>query len=842
MKFEKTELRLRNWISWMARHPWLVLVSFIPLAAIATYLFVTQLGLNSDLTDLISDRLSFHKNWKEYRREFPYLTDNILVVVSGETAGQADDAAEWLAAKLRGDNHFEKIFRLNTSRLLEAESLYYLSETDLQKFSGLLQQTKPLWDDFAKEQSLGSYFHGLSAIGGSRMPPEIFSQLDEILKGDRLQLDYAEIFGEPELIDPKRFIELTPRLDYSELLPAQKSIQVLHEIINQSGLSGVSFGVTGVSALSYEEMKSVSDGAALSGIISFILVALILFWACRSFGLIAVMLVNLVLGLILTAGFAALVVGHLNMISVAFAVLFIGLGVDYSIHLGLHYLENLKRGRQRLEALIDSFSEVGVSLLICTLTTCFGFFAFVPTAYKGVSELGLIAGVGMIINLLVHLTWYPAVLSLMPKRELSPTILKFSVGDIISRFSYRQFVWIRAFGMVLLVVTAILSMKIAFDSNPLNLQDPKTEAYQTYRTLLKDADRSPWTIKLVVDSKAEADELVTKLDSLDSVSQVIGLTSFLPTKLGKKKDILRKAKLNPLEKARPVTKAENLEAIAEFVQGLGISTPEERRLRSSLSDLILNAQEDDLDLLRGAIVTPSLNFYRSVQLAADKSRQPGFMLPDEVMERYLSAEGKYRLEVFPKKDLMDMGAMREFADEVLKVAPRATDDPVTLPLTGDAVVEAFIEALILAGILIFLTVFVLSRSLIDSILVMCPLVLGSTLIISFMVVARMDFNFANIIVLPLLLGIGVDSGVHIVHRFRKLASFEDGDSSTSRAIFFSSLTTIASFGTLALSSHRGTASMGVLLAVGTFVMMLSSLGLLPALLHRKTEEKVRRAA
>jgi len=833
---------LRTWIAWVARHPWIVLGSFIPLAGIASFLFLTQLGLNSDLTDLISDRLSFHKNWKEYRREFPHLTDNILVVVTGETETQADEAAEWLAARLRGNSHFEKVFRLNTNRLLEAESLYYLSLPELKEFSGLVRQTKPIWDRFSRQQSLGSFFNGLAAIGGNQIPPEMLSQLDEILKGDRLRLDYGEIFGEAQARDSKRYIELTPRLEYSELLPAQKSIQVLHEIIDRSGLSGVNFGVTGVSALSYEEMKSVSDGAAFSGILSFVLVALILFLACRSFGLIAVMLVNLILGLILTAGFAALAVGHLNMISVAFAVLFIGLGVDYSIHLGLHYRESLKSGHERIGALISSFSEVGISLLICTLTTCFGFFAFVPTAYKGVSELGLIAGVGMIINLLIHLTWYPAVLSVMPTGKLKPKSLKASAGSLISKFSYRHYKGIRVLAAVLLLLTGLLALKIRFDANPLNLQDPHTEAYKTYRNLLKETDRSPWTIKVVANSMAEAVDLSKKLLSLDTVSQVINLDSFFPNDLEEKKAAVKEISLGDLGHSMAESRTESLEAVARFARNLTGASPEEERLKSSLSDLVLNAQEGDLDLLRGAIVIPSLDFYKSVQLGVEKAQQANFNLPAEVSERYVSTNGKYRLEVFPKKDLMNVESMREFANDVLKVAPRATDDPVTLPLTGDAVVEAFIEAFLLAGFLIFLTVLFLSRSVVDSILVMCPLVLGSSLIVGFMVVIGLDFNFANIIVLPLVLGIGVDSGVHIVHRFRKLASFEDADSSTARSIFFSSLTTIASFGTLALSSHRGTASMGVLLAVGTFIMMLSSLGLLPALLHRKAEEKVRRAA
>ena len=259
----------------------------------------------------------------------------------------------------------------------------------------------------------------------------MFERFDEALRAqaeeETYRLSWAEVVADREFeSDPRqRVLLVQPVLNTADIQPARTAILAVREAVSELGLDAdesVQVRITGDVALSYEEMEVVKNQASAAGVASFVLVGVILFFALRSVRLVLSTLVTLLVGLVLTGGWTALAVGRLNMISVAFAVLFIGLGVDFAIHFCMRYRELLTHGAQHMAAIGGAARDVGSSLVLCAGTTAIGFFAFAPTPFVGVAELGIVSGGGMIVSLFCTLTLLPALLSLPPLPRPEPEL------------------------------------------------------------------------------------------------------------------------------------------------------------------------------------------------------------------------------------------------------------------------------------------------------------------------------------------------------------------------------------------------------------------------------------
>lgn len=835
MKVKWIESILRPWLSWVFKYSvWIVLFFGLLSAASLTYT-VKNLGVNTDLSDMISEDLEFHKRWIEYKESFPRLNETILLVFEGE---QSRLEAARVLRELESADEFENVVWLTDPRFFESKGLLYAGYEQIQEFNDNLNPMRRLIQSYGAQPNVSRFFQVNSRVLRSddtaEWRREVSGSVEASLTGRNQALDYGSVvFGESP--QDKHFIEIKPKMDYELLLPAEASIEKVSELRESLGAS---FKITGVAALGYEELQSVSSGAGFAGLLSLLLVAGILFFGFRSGRLIFVSLSTLIVGLVLTGGFAALAIGHLNLISVAFAVLFIGLGIDYSIHLSLRFRELVSEGREQHEALFQGMREIGSSLVLCTLTTASGFYAFVPTAYAGVSELGLISGTGMFINLLVHLVFFPALLNILTKKKLHWKTLGASLGGALSHLAFRRARFFRVGTFIMALACLPFALQVEFDSNPLNLQDDSTEAYQSYRELLKDKELSPWTIKALYSDKDQMLEDKRKLEELESVSSVISVFDLIPKDQDRKLELISELSFPEAVSAEPEDSVQEIQGSAKQMIRSLPDENEDSGLEESLTELIDvldEAPEPDLviESLRSNLILPSNDFLNRLSSYSDLESLGVEDLPLGLRQRYLNSGGLYRLEVFPSEDLMDVHAMRDFSEEVLSVVPHATDDPVTLPYSGDAVVDAFLKASLIAFSLIFVLLFLITRSFRDSLIVLCPLFVAGLVLKALMSLFGLPFNFANIIVLPLLLGIGVDSGVHLLHRLRMDSSAQGIVGSTSRSVFFSALTTICSFGTLSLSTHRGTASMGILLTLGTLVVMLSTLVVVPAIVGAK---------
>jgi hopanoid biosynthesis associated RND transporter like protein HpnN len=557
-----------------------------------------------------------------------------------------------------------------------------------------------------------------------------------------------------------------------------------------------------------------------------------------------------------TAAFAAVAVGHLNLISLSFAVLFIGLGVDFAIHLGMSYASLRRDGLDHATAMLDAVDYVGSSLVLCTLTTCIGFYVFIPTDYLGVAELGLISGTGMLIILFLTLTFFPALLSSwleLPLSEVPRASLRFRGHAPLALLRHGAIV--RWTALAAGIAALLVLPRTTFEPNVVQMRNPSTESVQTFNDIAATNDRgSPWYANALAPDLDSGVDLAARLADLDLVSQTITLADFVPDEQEDKREILADLALiidAPVAKKPPrtdFTVEEQLSALRDlrdFLAATGVGRGN-NALQTSVSRLEgvldaflmrVDAGEDVPTALRNLehVLLGQLPVHmKRLRNALDPAPIEIENLPRPVVRRMIAPDGRARVIAYPSENLQtNAQALARFVDGVRTVAPDATGLSVNLIEFARATVRSVRQALISAILAIAVLLWLLWRRTTEMLLVLAPLLLGAALTGASMALIGIAFNFANVIVIPLLLGIGVDSGIHMVHRADVGPEGEGGllGTTTARAIFFSAATTVASFGALAFSSHRGIASLGAILVIGLVFTLLCMLVVLPALIE-----------
>ena len=599
--------------------------------------------------------------------------------------------------------------------------------------------------------------------------------------------------------------------------------------------------LTGPVALEQAELATVTQGTEIAAALSLSLVALLLVWGLRSARMIVAVLLPLLAGLVLTFGFATVTIGQLNLISMAFAVLFVGLAVDFGIHISLRFREARAIGRPPPAALDDTARGIGRALTLSAVAAAIGFLAFWPTDYRGLAELGVIAAGGMAVAFVVNLTLTPALLA-----RLAPTARPTAAGG-------RRLSWLidRRPGVILsAAAAAALGAAVAvpqarFDLNPLNLQDPAVPAVQTFLDLAADSRTTPYIANVLAPDLAAAERLAERAAALEAVDRSITLSDMVPAEQDGKLVILDDMALflTPVFTALPVPSpslAEQATAAAALAEALGTADPviagaEGAALARALERFADQAAGEprlwpDLD----ARLMAGFDGYLDDLDRALAARPLGLDdLPPDLVARWVAADGQVRVEMAPAEMIVDADGMRRFARAVQTVAPDATGAPVVLTEGSDVVVRAFLSATAISLTLITGILVMLLRRLDDVLLTLAPLLLAALLTLATAAVAGLAFNFANVIVLPLLFGLGVSSSIHMVMRRRRDGIGAPGllATSTPRAVLFSVLTTAASFGSLAVSPHRGMSSMGVLLTVAIVYTLVATVVVLPALMR-----------
>ncbi len=853
-------------------------VSILLVAALATgassFYTVEHLGINTSTSDMLSSELLFRKIYDEYRRTFPNLRNNITIVVEGETPDITEDAAAALAVRLKMEiEEFKFVFDPASDPFFITNGLLFLDEDELADLSDRLADAQPLLAALAEDMNLRGFFGVLNdaideVAKGDEDPSRlirIFHNISETIEkqqdGTPRPMSWRKMMmgGEVEQDDLRRFILVKPTLDESSLQPARKAVDIIRAAARELDLdpeNGVQVRLTGGVVLSQEEMMSVTEWASVAGVLALILVGVLVIIGLGSLRLTAATLITLVMGLVWTGGYATFAVGQLNLISVAFAVLFIGIGVDFGIQFCLRYREAIGRGQSHEEALRESASGVGGALTLAAIAAAIGFFSFVPTAYLGLSELGIISGGSMMIALFANLTVLPACLTLMPLEHQDGMLPAWQGWRKIKwgpkpapGFLLRHATGISLWALALGVAAAVIYLpRLQFDFDPMNLKDPTTESVQTALDLMKDSETSFYTIQILADNVEEAQNLGQRLEALPLVDHTEGLADFVPQDQEDKLFMIDDMALflwpaleaSPLDK--PLDNDGRRKVLSELKVNLGylIETPlvsvldaPARRLVSALTRFeessLENGQSlEDLEVLLLFSLPERLKKLRQSLNAREVTVED---LPELLRQRKIAADGRTLVEVFPSEALTSNDALKRFVAAVRRVAPNATEDPVILLEGGDAVTTAFRQAGIFSLAAITVLLLIVLQSVIDTLLVLFPLALAAVFTASSSVIFGIPFNFANIIAIPLLFSLGVAYGIYLVLRERSADSIADVmTTSTPRAILFSALTTMCSFGTLAISSHLGTASMGQLLTISLTLALVCTLVVLPCLL------------
>jgi len=856
-----------RWAEFIGHHPFMVLFLSL-LATVGALIYtVNHFRIDTEMTDMISDKLPYRKLEKEFQSAFPQFKETIVVVIDADTPEAARIHRDKLAEHLKREKGvFKGVYAPGGGEFFERNGLLYLSVKDLEALSENLASAQPLLGLLSKDLSLRGLFSVIERIVSQEGDIEqkrklvpFFDRLAQTLESSTSSrprpLSWQElILGEERAAEASRqFIVVDPVLDYATFSGGEAGIKAIYRNRDELGLheaSGVKVRLTGDVVLNYENLLAVNKGMGLTTLISFLLVAIAIMIGLGSGRLVFASLVTLLVGFIWTLWFAIAFVGRLNLISVAFGVLFIGLGIDYGIQFCLRYRELMSLGLGHHEALVRTAKGLGVSLLVCTVAAAIGFYSFLPTPYTGVSELGLIAGTGMLINLFATLTVLPALLTLSPLKKAG---MKEFVPDLpLYRVPY-NYAKVIVVGVIAVGIGAAFFVpKLYFDYNPLNLYDPHSDAVLTIKELFKNEMTCPWTISILAGNAKEAEEMVGKLKGLKEVKEAVTITSFVPEDQSKKLAILsdialfmppglETLKTEKLSYEKNVASLESLESSLKKV----LSTARERggayatsvsRLHRSLEQFKKTLTHPEkgneaLDKLEQSVLSYLPNLFHELKTSLRASVVKESDLPRELRLRYVTPDGRYRVEVFPRENILETDSLKRFVEAVSALAPNSTDTPVTIREAGNAVVRSFLLATLYAFLGITLFMLIELKSVSDTILVLLPLVLSLLMTGAASVILDIPFNFANVIVIPLLLGSGVEV-IYFIHRFQTDPPSTGNmlETSTARALFFSTLTTILSFSTLSFSLHRGMASMGKLLTICIGSLMITTLIFLPALL------------
>jgi uncharacterized protein len=845
-------------VDWCRDHAWLVVALSVIFSVLCGWVAVTRLDMDTDTARLLSDKLPWRQREIAFDRDFPQNSNLIAVVVQGSTPEQAESATATLAAKLSQSPLFTNIMRPDGGPYFDKNGLILLPVADVQSLADQMIQQQGLLGSVSADPSLRGLASTLTlALEGVKRGDTSRSTLTPALKAisdaieDNLDpakplkpLSWQSILTgrKPQASDLQRFIQAKPVLDFNSLTPGAKATEFIRKTAVDLGLTpanGVTIKLTGDVPLNDEQFATVSKGLGVSMSVAITLVALLLYGALRSGRMALAILGTLIVGLLGTAAFAALAVGTLNLISVAFAILFVGLAVDFGIQFSVRY-----RGQRHLiddfpKALDRTARRVGPALVLAAVAAGSGFFSFLPTAYKGVSELGIIAGAGMLIAVFFNLTLLPALLTLL-KLGPEPNPIGFRTLAPLDSFLLRQRRLVLGIGAALAVVALVLLPRLAFDFNPLNLMDPHAEAVSVMLQLMKNPDTTPNTIDVLAPNVDAAVKIAQEADKLPEVSRAVTIKSYIPQDQDKKLAILHDAAmligptLDPPHTMPPPDYPAMRSALTSCAKALRAVVPagEKGAVETRLADLFdktAAAPGPVMDRIQTVLLSGLVDELKLLRLTLTATPVTMADLPPDLVRSWVAPDGEARVSIFPAGDADNNEVLKKFVAAVRTIAPDATGTPVSIQESSKTIVRAFLTAGILATAGITLLLALTLRRVHDVLVALIPLLLAALYTLATTVLIGMPLNFANIIALPLLLGIGVAFDIYFVMNWRA-GRTKPLQSGAARAIVFSALTTTSAFGSLILSSHPGTSEMGRLLSIEMFYTLFCVLLIMPALL------------
>jgi hypothetical protein len=852
-------------IAFCWRYAWWVIAGALLLAIVSSWYAATHFAMTTDMNQLISSHIPWREREAAIESAFPQF-ELTVAVIDAPTAELLDGATNALAQRLsQRKDLFRSIQQPGGGQFFAQNGLLFLSTKELdERMQGLTQATR-LVQTLAGDPSLRGVLQALQfallGVQGNRLtldemewPLTLSAEtLEQVNAGKPASFSWRELVEgkRPKPNDLRRFLNIETVLDYSALEPGLRATDAIRQAATDLDFPGkyrARLRLTGPVPQGDEEFATIKENAALNATVTIGVVLFILWMALRWWRIIFAVFLSLVVGLSITAAVGLFLVGTLNLISVYFAVLFVGLGVDFGIQFSVRYRAERHDVDDLYGALLQAGRRAGAPLTLAALATAAGFLSFLPTAYKGVSELGLIAGIGMLIAFATSITLLPALLSrLNPPVEPEP--LGYARLAPVDQYLERHRTLILV-GTALVVVGGLpLLYWLRFDFNPMNLRSPKVESIATYLELKNDPDGGANDIQILEPSLAAADKVAGELRKLPEVARVTTLSTFIPDEQQQKLALIANAAktlgpaLNPATTAAPPTDVQNVAMINTTLDVLnrqietaktGAGAEAGRRLAAALSALS-KADEATRQRAEASFVQPlhtALAQFRDLFTAHTVTREN---IPADIARQWVTPDGRARIDVAPKGDANNNEVLENFASAVQSVAPDATEGPISILEARRTVVIAFVEAGGFALISIAILLWITLKRLVDVLLTLVPLLLACVVTLEICVLVGLPLNFANIIALPLLLGVGVAFKIYYIMAWRE-GQTNLLQSVLTRAVIFSALTTATAFGSLWFSSHPGTSSMGKLLAISLLTTMAAAALFQPVLMGKPREE------
>lgn len=836
-----------RWMETAGRWP-KAAVAILGVLLVLAALALPRIEVDADSTMMIAADLPAQERAAELYAAFPGLRTAILVIVQAPRADAADMAVAALVERLEaGPGWIESVFAPSVDPFLVGHGFMFREADEIEALFSRLSQsanlvarlrTDPTLEGFLAALDEAAMLSARAEIGPGGLEP-LFAEAAEVFeahaRGDRRDFGWTSLLEAattgPEGAPVTRVVTVTPELDLARLSPARPALDVIDAAIADLPpeiAAEVEIGITGEPALRAEELDSVFGTVGISMALSLVLVALLLRAALRATGRSVVALISLATSLVLTAGFAAVVVGTLNLVSVAFIVLMVGLGIDFAIHILAHIAETRRGGVPPAEAVLLTGRRTGTALSLSAVTTALAFLSFSVTDFAGMAQLGVIGAAGTIIAFLTAATLIPAVIAFRPRtagtvdprREPLPVVRRMRALPYIVLALGLAAVW--------------PATQVRFDADPMALRDPSAPSVQAFRMLADSPQTTPYRANVLAGSAEEAAEVAARFEDVPGIAGAVTIADLIPANQDEKLFLLDIAapSIEHAVSGEPTQLASRAEgpALERLEERLSNEPGAAGRLARALAAYrAVRTPAADATLTEDLFLSfPLLIGRLEAMLAAGYVTEE--TLPDELRRRYVSPEGIYRVEILPEEDLDTPAEITDFAAAAQRVAPQAAGGPVQLEAAGGTVGRAVLMATLLAALATSVLAWISTRRVSDTLAILLPLAIAGTITAASSVLLEMPFNYANVIVLPLMLGLGVDSGVHIALRERRMPGAVFA-TSTPRAVLFSALTTIAAFGTLAMSDHRGTASMGVLLSVAILAAVGSVLGLTPAIMR-----------
>jgi uncharacterized protein len=846
------------------RHPWPVLAIATILTVLCGIYTVKNFTINTNVNRLISRDLDWRQRELALDEAFPHRKETILAVIEAPTSELATAANEALVKKLRAQPKLFKVVRpLSENEFLRRHGLLFAPTEQVKSFTSQFAQAQALFRVLVSDPSLRGLVRALTfglaglnrkmyTLDDMTRPLSMFATtLEHVIAGQPASFSWRELVNRkpPTPSELRRIIQITPVLDYGALEPGHVATSAIRKAAADLKLGSnyqAPVRLTGPIPIQDEEFGTLKENADINAIASLGFLIGILWLALRSARIIIAVLTSIFAGLAITSAAGLWMVGSLNPISVAFAVLFVGIGVDFGIQFSVRYRAERYEVNSLRPALVNAARHAGVPLTLAAAATAAGFMSFLPTAYKGLSELGQIAGVGMIIAFLVTITLLPALLTLLnPQGEREP--LGYSVLAPVDAFMERNRIPIIVGTAIVALGGLPLLFYLQFDFNPINLRSPKVESIATYLDLRKDPNGGANGIDVLTSNLADARQTAARLRKVSEVDRVMTLDSFIPANQDEKLTYisqLAKA-LDPalqLPTHTAPSDAENIAALNRGAEALnraigdqtGRGAQAAKRLAAALTQLAkgdqkLRARAEATLVVPLKIALDGLRAWLQAEPVTEDN------VPAYIKQSWIAADGRALVEAYPKGDASNNETLRQFARAVLAVEPRANGGPISILESGKTVVRAFIEAGAWALISIAILLWIVLRRFTDVLLTLVPLLLAGVVTLELCVLLGLKLNFANIIALPLLLGVGVAFKIYYIMAWRagQTALLQ---SALTRAVIFSAMTTATAFGSLWLSSHPGTSSMGKLMALSLVTTLAAAVLFQPVLMGPPREQ------